>query len=121
MSSLIRDLPLIVRNKHNQVIDIKATMQAFAEELISWADEEKAIRTNRKYRQAIRGVLKRFAYDKSRIPVHALVMMAMQDLQLTPENFHKLQRELEMHIKFNRGGYLRTVPGKGGGVELIRP
>ncbi len=119
MSSPIRDLPLIARNNHNQVIDIKATMQAFAKELISWADEEKAIRTKRKYREAIRGVFKR--YDKgTRIPTLVLVMITMQDLQVSPDNFHKLQKELELHIKFNRGGYLRTVPGKGGGVELTK-
>jgi DNA-binding IscR family transcriptional regulator len=48
-------------------------------------------------------------------------MIAMQDMQVTPSNFQKLQRELELHIKLNRGGYLRTVAGKGGGVELTKP
>lgn len=120
MPSPIRDLSLIERNRYNQIIDIKSTLQAFAKELISLADEEKAIRTKRKYREAIRGVFKR--HDKgTRIPTMVLVMITMQDLQVTPENFHKLQKELELHIKFNRGGYLRTVAGKGGGVELTKP
>lgn len=120
MSSPIRDLPLIQRNPATRRLDVKATMQAFAMELISWADEEDAIRRKRKYREAIRGVFKR--YDKGqRIPSNVLIMIAMQDMQVTPENFHKLQRELELHLKLNRGGYLRTVAGKGGGVELTKP
>jgi hypothetical protein len=120
MASPIRDLPLIQRNPATRRLDVKATMQAFAMELISWADEENAIRIKRKYREAIRGVFKR--YDKAtRIPSMTLIMIAMQDMQVTPSNFQKLQRELELHIKLNRGGYLRTVAGKGGGVELTKP
>lgn len=120
MPSPIRDLPLIQRNPATRRLDVKATMQAFAKELISWADEENAIRLRRKYRESIRRTFKE--YDTSpRIPIQALVVLVMRDLKVTPENWYAIQRELELHIKLNRGGYLRTVPGNGGGVELTKP
>jgi hypothetical protein len=120
MASPIRDLTLIQRNPATRRLDVKATMQAFAKELISWADEENAIRSKRKYRSAIRAAFKSQAGYK-RIPSTPLIMMVMRDMQVTPENWLKVQRELELHIKLNRGGYLRTVPGKAGGVELTKP
>ncbi len=49
----ITDFPGLQRRPDNHEIDIKGTMQAFAEELIRLKDEEKRIRTSRKYRQAI--------------------------------------------------------------------
>lgn len=120
MLSPIRDLPLIQRDPATRRLDVKATMQAFAKELISWADEEKAIRLKRKYRESIRRIFKEYP-GYPRIPGPSLIVLVARDLKVTPENWNRTQRELELHIKLNRGGYLRTVPGNGGGVELTKP
>jgi len=115
----IRKLDIIQR-KGNRSIDIQATMQEFAKELISWSDEEKAIRTNRRYREAVRRAFARFPGVK-RIPIPALVVTALQNMKFDARDYKRMRIEMEKHISFNRGGYLRTVPGKGGGVELTKP
>lgn len=113
----IRDLHLIAR-KPNRELDIQGTLQAFAKELLAWKDEEKKIRSNRRFKTAIKAVFKK---GYARVPMQALIALAMQHLNFKPEDYRKLSLELEQHIKFNRGGYLRTVPGKAGGVELTKP
>lgn len=114
----IRDLHLISR-KPNQELDIQGTLQAFAKELIAWKDEEKRIRTNRRYKAAIRRVFKRFSYH--RIPTRALIAMVIQTMNAKADEYQRINNELEQHIRFNRGGYLRSVPGKAGGIELTKP
>lgn len=114
----IRDLSLIERNPTTQEIDVQSTLQAFAKELLTLKDQEKAIRNNRRYRSTIRKV---FADTKfPRIPSAVLVQLAARHLNVTPTNYPQVIRELELHIRYNRGGYLRTVPGKAGGVELTK-
>lgn len=114
----IRELSLIQR-KPSQEIDIQGTLQAFAEELIAWKDEERRIRSHRRYKAVIRRIFKRFDYR--RIPNHALIVLAIQEMDTKVDDFARIKDELAQHIKLNRGGYLRTVPGKAGGVELTKP
>lgn len=115
----IRNLPLIQRNHSSNELDVKATLQVFAEQLFAWAEEEKRIKKSRKYRDAIRKVL----YARpigTRIVTPALIAMALQKMRgVTPANYGKLEKELELHIRLNHGTYLRTVKGQGGGVELL--
>jgi hypothetical protein len=115
----IRDLNLITRKPGSLKIDVQGTLQAFAKELIAWKDEEKRIRTSRRYKAAIRRIFKRFDYR--RIPSPALIALCIQDMNVRVDDYQLVKDELEKHIRFNRGGYLRTVPGKAGGIELTKP
>lgn len=119
MTSPIHNLSLIQRNPTDQRIDVKSTLQVIARELISLSDNEKRIRSNRRYKAAIRRTFKK--YKAQFIPMPTLVVVVLQELNVKPGDFERLHSEVEQHIRFNRGGYLRTVPGKGGGVELVKP
>lgn len=115
----IRELSLIERNPATQEIDFKSTLQAFAKELLLLKDQEKKIRNSRRYRSAIRKV---FSENQvNRIPTAYLVQMAAMKMKLKPDQYGQVIKELELHIHYNRGDYLRTVPGKNGGVELTKP
>lgn len=114
----IRDLSLIERHPSTQEIDVQASLQAFAKELLALKDAEKAIRNNRRYRSAIRRIFAETKY--ARIPSPVLIQLAARHLKATPANYAKMVQELGLHIRYNRGGYLRTVPGKAGGVELTK-
>lgn len=109
-----------IRKAFTQEIDVKATLQAYAESLIKQADQEKAIRNNRRYKQAIR---KTFAiFPKSeRITIRVLAVFVLQSISVKPEQYSRLMQEVIQHIKLNRGRYLRVIPGPDGGVELTRP
>ena len=115
----IRNLPLIQRKPSSNELDVKTTLQVFAEQLFAWADEEKKIKQSRKYRDAIRSTFTNFkAGTRIRVPV--LVAMVLQKMRgVNPTNYGKLEKELELHIRLNSGVYLRTVTGRGGGVELL--
>lgn len=109
-----------IRKRLTQEIDVKATLQAYAEELIKLSDTEKAVRNSRRFKRIIRAIFARF--DKGqRITTPALLVMACQALKATTDNYEDLYRQLEQHLRLNRGRYLRIVSGSGGGVELIRP
>jgi hypothetical protein len=115
----IHELSLIERNPTTQEIDFKSTLQAFTKELLLLKDQEKKIRSNRRYKSAIRKVFTETQIN--RIPTPYLVQMAAMKLKIKPEQYGKTTNELELHIRYNRGGYLRTLPGKTGGVELTKP
>lgn len=119
MKSPIHNLALIQRNPIDHRVDVKSSLQIIAKELLAMADEEKRIRNSRRYKAAIRRAFK--AFGTNRLPSIPLVMLALAELKAKPDNFEHLRSELEQHIRFNRGGYLRTIPGKAGGVELAHP
>lgn len=117
MQSPIRKLSLIQR-KSNTQIDVQETLKVIAKELITWSDEERRLRTSRRYRKAIRAVFAQ--YSKGiHIPLPALIALAMRDhLKVSADNWEKISEELTNHIRLNRTGYLRVQSGKNGGVFL---
>ncbi len=121
MQSPIRNLSLIQRNPGSQRIDIKSTLQVIAKELIVWSEEEKRIRTSRRYKRAIRRVFQRDGLKRA--PKAYLVAAVLRDLKIKYEDYKRIRSELEQHIDFNRrtGGYLVIKPGFAGGVELLKP
>ena len=115
----IRQLSLIER-KPNQEIDVQTSLQAIAKELIAWRDEERRIRSSRRYKAAIRRVFRSFnTYFP--VPHQMLIPLVLDSMRVQPESWKRVYDEVVLHIHLNRGGYLRTVPGKAGGVELTKP
>ena len=112
----------LVRKSFSQEIDVKATLHVYAEKLIRLADQEKAIRSSRRYRRAILLAFKDAKAKKAnRVMMVVLASMAATHLNATSENYRALVEEIQQHIRLNRGRYLRIVQGNNGGVELIRP
>src|SRR5262249_6182142 len=111
MQSPIRNLSLGQRNPNDQRIDIKSTLQVIAKELIVWSEEEKRIRTSRRYKRAIRRAFQRDGLK--RMPKAYLMAIVLRDLKVKYEDYKNAKKELEQHIDSNRrsGGYLVIKPG----------
>jgi hypothetical protein len=109
---------IIQRNPGTKEIDVKLSLHVFAKELIGLRDEERRIRTSRRYRNAIRAVLKE--YGTPFLQRGELVQLVVKRLKFKAADKDKLLAEVWDHIQFNRqGSYLRWTSGKG--VELVKP
>lgn len=108
----------IQRNPGTKEIDVRLSLHIIAKELIAARDEERRIRTSRRYRNAVRAVLKE--HGKPFLQRGELTQLVVKRLKSKPNDKDKLLAEVWDHIQFNRqGSYLRWTPGKG--VELIKP
>ena len=115
----IRDLNLITRKPGTKEIDVQGSLHAIAKELIAWSDEERKIRTNRRYKAAIRRVFSK--YPGARIASPALIAMAVQQMKgVKVADYRKITEDVGRHIRLNHGGYLSVQSGKSGGVALIK-
>lgn len=109
---------LIHRKPGSKEIDVQLSLHVFAKELIAKRDEERRIRTSRRYRNAIRAVLKE--HGTPFLQRGELVQLVVKRLRFKAADKNKLLTEVWDHIQFNRqGSYLRWTPGKG--VELVKP
>ena len=98
----------IYRNPVTKEIDVKSSLQAFAEKLISMKSEEQRIRSNRRYRNAVKAVLdenKGTSFRRGN-----LARAALNKLRVKDGDRSKTLDELWDHINLNRQhGYLRMV------------
>lgn len=109
---------LIQRNPGTKEIDVRLSLHIIAKELIGLRDEERRIRTSRRYRNAVRAVLQE--HGNPFLQRGELTQLVVKRLRFKAADKGRLLAEVWDHIQFNRqGSYLRWTSGKG--VELVKP
>ena len=110
-------IQLVQRIPGNQEIDVQGSLHAFAKELITWRAEERKIRHNRRYRNAVRAVFK--ANGNMPLTRGEVIRAAIGKLRVKTGDNTKTLDELWDHVTYNRQyGYLALA---GRGMNLKTP
>jgi hypothetical protein len=109
----------VVRNDDGSV-NLSRSVDAFSDALQKWVDEDKALVV--RIETAVEAVLDR--HQGQKVPMPALLSMAIHELGASPSEFGTLQERIHAYVKSQagEGKRLQIGKGKGGGVlRLARP
>jgi hypothetical protein len=113
----IIDLATYVVRDEDGSVDVDATVTKFEEALVTYVTENEA--GDRLVADAVNAVFD--AHKGSRINMPALTALALQHLNVQPENHKALTTRVQQYIRANvgelgTGKALNSTKGKGGGV-----
>ena len=117
MPSPIHNPSFVQRNPATKEIDVQASLRIIAKDLITQRDEEKRVRSSRRYRNAVRAVL--LANNNIPMTRAELVRGAITKLRVKDSERTKTLDDLWNHVTANREfGYLYMA---GRGMNLKQP